>query len=80
MQHLNPDSDPCEGAQLSTENCAARSHALPRFDVEFLEGYLDEYKELKREIYGKLESRQDLLVATVEGLTKGQETFRGDSS
>ena len=59
---------------MSTQNCAARSHALPRFDVEFLEGYLDEYKELKREIYGKLESRQDLLVATVEGLTKGQET------
>lgn len=71
LQHLNPDRAVGEPGQLSTQDCAARGHALPRFDVEFLEEYLDEYKDLKKEIYGKLATRQDLLVATVEGLTKG---------
>ena len=71
LQHLNPAAAPEEQGQLRSQECAARSHALPRFDVEYLAAYLDEYKDLKAEIYGKLESRQDLLVATVEGLTKG---------
>ena len=62
-------------SSLDQQACAGRSHALPRIDVEFLEAYIDEYKDLKKEVYSKLESRRDLLVPSVESLTKGQPTL-----
>ena len=63
QQHLAPDASSSQSV-LDAQPCASssRSHALPRVDVQFLEAYLDVYKDLKKDVYSKLEGRSDLLV------------------
>ena len=71
LDHLRPrDAGPM--SDLSAQPCASRSWSLPRFDVGAMECFLDEYRDLKAEVYGKLEQHKDLLLPTLECLSKGE--------
>ena len=70
LGHLQPAQSRDEAA-LATQPCAS-TRTLPRFDVGAMERFLDEFRDLKAEVYGKLEQHPELLLPTLEGLSKGQ--------
>jgi len=53
--------------------------SLPRFSAYVMECYLDDLRDMKKEVYGSLRGRPDLLPAVEEGMTKEQhrELVRG---
>lgn len=74
LDHLAPHSEASVlASDIRTQTCAGSSSSwsLPRFDVGAMESFLDEYRDLKAEVYGKLEAHRDLLLPTLEGLSKG---------
>ena len=70
LDHLRPSTE-TETSALAAQPCASSSWSLPRFDVGAMESFLDEYRDLKAEVYGKLEQHPELLLPTLEGLSKG---------
>lgn len=70
LDHLRSGTAYSESA-LIAQSCSSSGWSLPRFDVGVMESFLDEYKDLKAEVYGKLQQHPDLLLPTLEGLTKG---------
>ena len=72
LEHLRPHVD-AEASALAAQPCSSLSWSLPRFDVGAMECFLDEFRDLKAEVYGKLEKHPELLLPTLEGLTKGTE-------
>ena len=58
-------TSPCSGGGAS----AVRS--LPRFDPYIMETYLDDLRELKRQVYDLFKYKPELLPAVEEGMTKG---------
>ena len=74
LSHLSPDATASPSpSDIGTQPCAgsSSSRSLPRFDVSAMEGFLDEFRDLKAEVYGKLEGHKELLLPTLEGLSKG---------
>jgi acyl-CoA oxidase len=45
---------------------------LPRFSAYVMECYLDDLRDMKKQVYGSLQGRADLLPAVEEGMTKEQ--------
>ena len=62
-----------EPAQLDASPCAGASavRSLPRFDPYIMETYLDDLRELKRQVYDLFKYKPELLPAVEEGMTKG---------
>ena len=71
LEHLRPGGNDADSSELVVQPCASSSWSLPRFDVEAMESFLDEFRDLKAEVYGKLEQHPELLLPTLEGLSKG---------
>ncbi len=59
---------PCSGT-ASPPTTTVRS--LPRFDPYVMETYLDDLRELKRQVYDLFKFRPDLLQGLGEGMSKG---------
>lgn len=56
---------------LPTPTAARGGSALPRFDANVMENYLDDLASLKEEVYSVFEHKPHLLPTTMEGLSKG---------
>lgn len=70
-RHISQAACPSAESTLAAQLCAG-SWSLPRFDVGNMEQFLDEHRDLKAEVYGKLEQHRELLLPTLEGISKGQ--------
>ena len=73
--HLRPQLE-AHVSDLTAHPCASSQRTLPRFDVGAMETVHDEFRDLKAEVYGKLEQHPELLLPTLEGLSKGREYCR----
>jgi len=70
-KHLVLASDGCDEG-VSTNPCSAAVRSLPRFDPYIMETYMDDLRELKRQVYDLFKYRPELLTPVEEGMTKEQ--------
>ena len=70
-----PDADPLQ-RQLSRAPTSGAVKGLPRFDPYIMETYLDDLRDLKRQVYDMFKFRPELLPVVEEGMSKGAP--RGD--
>lgn len=57
---------------LSASTCANAYRTLPRFDAYLMETYLDDLRDLKRQVYDLFKYNPDALTPIEEGLSKGE--------
>lgn len=70
-RHLS-GQDSAHGGFAIMHTAARGALALPRFDANVMENYLDDLASLKEEVYSVFEHNPALLPACMEGLTKGK--------
>lgn len=58
-------------AQLSRAPTSGAVKGLPRFDPYIMETYLDDLRDLKRQVYDLFKFKPELLPAVEEGMSKG---------
>ena len=58
------------GSSLRREPCSASPALLENVDAGIMETFLDDQRDLKRDVYAAFAKRPDLLVPTVEQLNK----------
>jgi hypothetical protein len=61
-----------EQQQIARAPTAAAVKGLPRFDPYVLETYLDDLRDLKRQVYDLFKFRPELLPGVEEGMSKGE--------
>lgn len=71
-QMAQPAAMSPDGIAVVPCSSSAAVRTLPRFDPYILETYLDDLRELKRQVYDLFKYKPELLPHTEEGLTKGQ--------
>ena len=74
-QQLAPKTSSQQPA-LELAPCAVHHRSLPRFDVTFMEHYLETDRGLKNEVYDLFKQHPELLYAVEEGMTKGEGSTR----
>jgi hypothetical protein len=57
--------------QLARAPTSAAVKGLPRFDPYVMETYLDDLRDLKRQVYDLFKFKPELLPAVEEGMSKG---------
>lgn len=75
VQQLRQQLAPIDSRQqpaLESAPCAVHHRSLPRFDVTFMEHYLETDRGLKNEVYDLFKQHPELLYAVEEGMTKGE--------
>ena len=72
-QHLAPLRDTQPATQIQSVPCAVHHRSLPRFDVTFMEHYLETDRGLKNEVYDLFKQHPELLYPVEEGMTKGRQ-------
>jgi hypothetical protein len=58
-------------AAVSASSCSSAVKSLPRFDAYLMETYLDDLRDLKRQVYDTFKFNPDALTPVEEGLSKG---------
>lgn len=74
-QHLLPLNQAQQSAQIQSVPCAVHHRSLPRFDVTFMEHYLETDRGLKHEVYDLFKQQPELLYPVEEGMTKGKQAL-----
>jgi hypothetical protein len=63
---------PAAAGGVAASPCAAAARrTLPRFDPRLMEAFIDDMRDLKRQIYDVFKFNPDLLPPAVEALSKG---------
>jgi len=62
---------PQQQQQLVRSATSAAVKGLPRFDPYVMETYLDDLRDLKRQVYDLFKFKPELLPAVEEGMSKG---------
>ena len=73
-QQLAPPLEVQYAAQIQPVPCAVHHRSLPRFDVTFMEHYLETDRSLKNEVYDLFKQHPELLYPVEEGMTKGEQS------
>ena len=73
-QQLAPPLEVQHAAQIQPVPCAVHHRSLPRFDVTFMEHYLETDRSLKNEVYDLFKQHPELLYPVEEGMTKGEQS------
>lgn len=73
-QHLAPPLEVQHATQIQPVPCAVHHRSLPRFDVTFMEHYLETDRSLKNEVYDLFKQHPELLYPVEEGMTKGEQS------
>lgn len=69
---------PCaEQQQLALNPTSGAVKGLPRFDPYVMETYLDDLRDLKRQVYDLFKFRPELLPVVEEGMSKGERGVAG---
>ena len=70
LKHLLVE-DRVQPGLVPSPTAARGGPALPRFDANVMENYLDDLASLKEEVYSVFEHKPHLLPTSLEGLSKG---------
>jgi hypothetical protein len=71
-RQITDTSEASTSAAVSTSSCANTYRTLPRFDAYLMETYLDDLRDLKRQVYDLFKYNPDALTPIEEGLSKGK--------
>lgn len=72
QQHMQHHQEQQAQQQIARAPTAAAVKGLPRFDPYVLETYLDDLRDLKRQVYDLFKFRPELLPGVEEGMSKGK--------